>query len=760
MAFPFLAPFKSWTENVLKERELNSNSIHTLKPFAMLSSAAIVSKGGTPTSIKNMIAEDKISGIYNGCVVTNTLDTAKIYQTGATIVGYDLDGKEIVVEGEKNRRVSVPIITKIDIDTDGGNNTLKTAKVDIKVFTLKQLEMFELFFLRPSMNIVLEYGWNSDIRSNAHLIDSYLFAKKKHSDFVKKYIEIFSHKEDAYKESKVKYLDTLEKTKGCYDFMAGKVTNFTYSPDTDGTYNINLEISAGNELQLWMPIKQANSTNTNQNQSTNVAIDSYDTFLNKLSADLNYPNLKNVIPKKEWEKEFFNWGISNEKQKDTKYSKEAYISFKLILHILNQPTLFKIKPKSIKSAFFEDKALTKEIIPIHSHSNIISTTDLFILPGDLPKIEVSEIGKKNIIRIAGKYDQKTKKFTADPLVDAKINGKSFNLNISEIYDSSGVSHKITQGRVGNLLNVFFRYDSFVQSFNQSYTQADILNNILQSMNDNMFGLCSLQFQKDSDLNDGSPLTIIDKKLPIEQPDVDPQKIYRFKIGTNGSIVKAFEFNMELSTLMQAQALYSTQLALNKAINNDNGPDITPVAQKDDFSSADLSYATNSDGYYSINSIEVKLVKEAQAWNKYIADTTNTTSGSVSQEKQPTAAEVKKELTEVLESKYVKFKLNIKDKNSATNNMIYLDSSLILKYVKDVEKNTTALTYLDISFTIDGIAGISCGEYFHIDGIPEIYNRNGYFQVTNVKHTIDDKGWETKVEAGYRIKSETQIFKDV
>jgi len=101
MAFPFLAPFKSWTENVLKERELNSNSIHTLKPFAMLSSAAIVSKGGTPTSIKNMIAEDKISGIYNGCVVTNTLDTAKIYQTGATIVGYDLDGKEIVVEGEK-----------------------------------------------------------------------------------------------------------------------------------------------------------------------------------------------------------------------------------------------------------------------------------------------------------------------------------------------------------------------------------------------------------------------------------------------------------------------------------------------------------------------------------------------------------------------------------------------------------------------------------------------------------------------------------
>jgi hypothetical protein len=767
MAFPFLAPLKDWIETALKERESNPTSVHTLSPFAILSSAAVVSKGDTPASIKDMIADDNVSGIYNGCVVTNTIETSKLYQTGNTIVGYDLDGKEIKVEGEKNRRVSVPIITKIDIDTDGGNNTLKTAKVDIKVFTLKQLEMFELFFLRPSMNVVLEYGWNTDIRSNSHLIDSYLFAKKKHSDYIKKYLEIFSHKENAYKDAKVKYLDTLKKTKGCYDFFAGKVTNFTYSPDTDGTYNINLEISAGNELQLWMPIKQANPTNTNQNQSTDAAIDAYDTFLNKLAADLNYPDLKNVIPKRDWEKEFFNWGISNEKQKDTKYSKEAYISFKLILHILNQPTLFKIKPKTIQSAFFEDAGLTKEIIPIHSHSNIISTTDLFILPGDLPKIEVSEIGKKNIIRVAGKYDAKTKKFTADPLVDAKINGKSFNLNLSEIFSDSSREEDgklkpipITNGRIGNLLNVFFRYDSFVQAFNQSYTQADILNNILQSMNDNMFGLCSLQFQKDSDLNDGSPLTIIDKKLPIKQPDVDIQKIYRFKIGAANSIVKAFEFNMELSTLMQAQALYSSQLALNKAINKDDGPDTDSVAQRDDFSSADLSYATNADGYYSINSIEVKLVKEAQAWNKYIATTTNTTNESTSTDKPKTAAEVKKEMTEVLESKYVKFKSNIKDKNSATNNMIYLDSSLILKHVKDTPEKSTALTYLDVSFTMDGIAGISCGEYFHIDGIPEVYNKNGYFQVTNVKHSIDDKGWETKIEAGYRIKSETQIFKDV
>ena len=431
MSFPFLSPLKTWIVDVLKDRETKSPNIHTLKPFVILSSAAVVSKGGTPESIKGMIGTGAITGTYKGCVIANTLDTSKLYQTGNTIVGYDLDGKEIVVEGETNRRVSVPIITKVDIDTDGGNNTLKTAKIDIKVFTLKQLEMFELFFLRPSMNVVLEYGLNTDIRSDKYLIDSYLFAQKNHKDYVDKYLEIYSHKEDAYRKAKVKYLDTLKKTKGAYDFMAGKVTGFTYSPDVDGTYNINLDISAGNELQLWMPIKQANEKNSNKGQSNDPQIDEYDTFLNKLSADLNHPEIKEMFKvKSEWINEFFNWGISNEKQKDTKYSKEAYISFKLILAILNNARLFKIKPKQIGYAFYEDKEGKLPIIPVHSDANIISTTDLFILPGELPVIEVTAVGKQNIIKVAGKFDDATKKFIAKTF-DGKINGKSFNLNLTK-----------------------------------------------------------------------------------------------------------------------------------------------------------------------------------------------------------------------------------------------------------------------------------------------------------------------------------------
>ena len=65
----------------------------------------------------------------------------------------------------------------------------------------------------------------------------------------------------------------------------------------------------------------------------------------------------------------------------------------------------------------------------------------------------------------------------------------------------------------------------------------------------------------------------------------------------------------------------------------------------------------------------------------------------------------------------------------------------------------ALTYLNVTLGIDGMAGFSCGEYFNIEGIPEIYNKNGYFQILNVKQGIDENGWKTTLEAGFLIKTE-------
>ena len=156
MPFPFIKPLEEWIVKKLEEREANRNYISTLSPFAIMSSGAIVLKNKTSQEIKELFKTQNYgtdSTTYHGCIITNTTDVSKLYQTGKTIVGYDLNGKEIVVEGETNRRVSTPIIESIEIDTDGGNNTLKTAQVKVKVFTLKQFNhLFKFIYIKKLKN--------------------------------------------------------------------------------------------------------------------------------------------------------------------------------------------------------------------------------------------------------------------------------------------------------------------------------------------------------------------------------------------------------------------------------------------------------------------------------------------------------------------------------------------------------------------------------------------------------------------------------
>jgi hypothetical protein len=205
--------------------------------------------------------------------------------------------------------------------------------------------------------------------------------------------------------------------------------------------------------------------------------------------------------------------------------------------------------------------------------------------------------------------------------------------------------------------------------------------------------------------------------------------------------------MELSTLMQAQALYSSQLAIGSAKNIT--PSNSAAPSNDVYKHADLSYAKNADDYYSINAVEMQIVKDSAAWNKKIEETANV---KAEPPKKNDSEEEIENANDVLNKNFVRFKLNPDSKTEKPKNYIYTDAGLIQKHIiaPEEREKTSALTYLDITFAIDGIAGISCGEYFHIDGVPEIYNQNGYFQVTNVKQGIDANGWKTTIEAGYRI----------
>ena len=162
----------------------------------------------------------------------------------------------------------------------------------------------------------------------------------------------------------------------------------------------------------------------------------------------------------------------------------------------------------------------------------------------------------------------------------------------------------------------------------------------------------------------------------------------------------------------------------------------------------MSFAQNSDGYFSINEVEKEVILLTAKNNKQKTVTHNVTPA-------PKKTEADKEvenLADVVKKKSIKFKVGKENKT-----LIFLDTGVIKEKINKETKGS-ALTYLDITFAIDGMAGLSCGEYFQIDGIPEIYNKNGIFQITNVKQGIDDSGWKTTIEAGYRVNIEAVVPK--
>ena len=278
---------------------------------------------------------------------------------------------------------------------------------------------------------------------------------------------------------------------------------------------------------------------------------------------------------------------------------------------------------------------------------------------------------------------------------------------------------------------------------------------------NMYGFCYLELATcDSSSNSNQGLTIIDRKLP--KPFTNQQKIdaYRFPIGTNNSIVHTFSFDFQMDDLMAGQTLYSTKLGISDSEDNkftsqqsDNIRYPITVA-----TSANMEYFKNADGLHSINPVEVKIQK--QLHRKKLAE-----EAKAAQEKKPPTPkeELQKQLDEkkekaakklqaqdTLKTNFVRFRLDDKDKQ--THNLIYQDPGLLKYYLtKDPDPDSVLVSGADVTIAIDGMSGFATADYFLIDGVPEIYNENGVFQITSIQQGINNEGWLTTITAGWMRK---------
>jgi hypothetical protein len=743
----YLAPLKKWVVDILEERENNPKLANTKMPFVIMTSGAKVIKSEPITTKQEGIdrAKEILSGTrkaeYSGCIISNQINPTFNYSLGETLVGFDFTGKAITAVGEYGRKISMPIIESVDINTDGTNNTLLTAMVNVRCFSLKQLEMFELFFCKAGMHILIEYGDNS----SSYSLNEVMIPKSDYGKFVESFKSFTNPNINQFG----KYLKACKTSNGSYARVAGKLINYSYSIEQDGTYAVQLEVAQSNEYNLALP--KAFITKYKSFDSPSKDVPQWDQFRGKLLNDLPglYKKMIDDLKESDWKNHFFNWGKINEDEIDKTASNEPYLSLKFILEILGNNTANQGNDEDFilfKDNYFKIKDSNERIIPITVHNNMISTDSDIIFPNEnLPEFTFNSgsglIEKISNGKVDGSIGVGNNKISLIPNKEVSFIdslGDNKIVKIVEIKDKN--DKKLTDLKIGNALNIFVSYKVVGEAWERNSKNIDFIVDILDRINKTSFGLFKLRI---GSLYEGANQTVIDTKLySLNTEQLNNRKEYRFKPTTINSNVRDFKFNFELTDQVAAATIFNSAkfLANRKMIKEGNKEVGTSINFEELYQSIDYSAFSTADGYFSINEIEYQQI-------------INTKVKANNDDKD----DVKKKEDTEKESKlksYNNFQNKFKFKKGDIRTLIYEDYSFINTTLglntEDFRSRYELVTPIKVNLTIDGISGITCGETFKIDGIPEQYNKLGQFQITNTKNVINtDQGWTTEIEGEFR-----------
>jgi hypothetical protein len=807
MPFPFLAPLSPWIIDIMKQRESTPLMTSFKSPWVVLTSAALVVKGTADKDAKKRreqlleLIDKPGDNSFKGCIIANNSHNLNLtYATGNTPVGIDFTGKVITVDGESGRKVSTPIIESVDIDTDGANNTLKTAKISVRCFTLKQFEMFELFFLKPGMNILCEWGdtslmkqslfASSDVGSPQNLKRKFNSLKdgklkpvvtftspeqalvpknESYDDFCESFSKYYRSDTTAIAE----YLDRVERSLGTYDLVAGKVTDYSFSINEDGTYSVSLDISQGNQISLAIPHTGKKDKSGNPVKSDNPEFPTLGQIKQLIITDFNLeePVFNALIATHpnggDWKNDWFNFLKINKQQSDTIVSDTAYLSLRFILAVLMN---YVVGSKNVDSKFFKfelpiykNKA-GKElaILPVTSNRYIISSSDKVIFPTDtLPRLYVPPTAKEGDPKPAVENEIT---IVENDKREGRINGYNFHSEETlfvpnDPMNQTIVVHGNVNKKLGDALNVFIKYEEVVKAWNTTYTRIDFLEKMLNIVNENGYGLFTLIY---GNIHDNSGGTIIDMRMTSADNQVVKQNekdIYRFKPTTIASNVKQFSFNFEMSNLVAGRQIFNSGKLLEDAKKEATSKDSKLVMPASAYKAIDNSTMGNADGWYSINNVELKRIKAN--FEKAVEAEKNKDKPDADPPPKTSTTEAK-DFTQIASNKSINFYLDLnKTGPKDMTVLVYKDTDLIYNAINNIGKDEkdekgnppakkSTLSPIEVSITIDGFSGFTPGQYFKIDGIPEIYNQTGVFQITNIKHNVASDGWNTTIEAGFRI----------
>jgi hypothetical protein len=149
--------------------------------------------------------------------------------------------------------VPMPLIESADVGFYN-RGALAKASVKLKVFSVEQLQIFDLLYFRIGYTMLLEWGHNVWIDNNKNLQNRTEFVTEPFQKF-------FGNDQNISQQDIIRSIQNQRlKDFYNYDAMLGKVTNFTWKFNDDGSYDIELKLVGLGDIIESLKINTASAS--------------------------------------------------------------------------------------------------------------------------------------------------------------------------------------------------------------------------------------------------------------------------------------------------------------------------------------------------------------------------------------------------------------------------------------------------------------------------------------------------------------------
>lgn len=659
-----------------------------------------------------------------------------------------IDNREIVRSDFPHR--PAPGITSVFCELSGANssfpNLCRKIKVNWKCNSLAQLNYMIPYFLTPRISCLVEWGWNNyDTNSLVDLQD------------LRSLNDIFVNPQKTY--------DQIKKSKGNYDIGMGFIVDYGYSINESGGYdcytviiNVN-RLLEGEQINYKTVSKKKKNGPTPENSSFD-PIKGFKEFIEiNLSSidseDSKYTYIRNRLKLETRELPIKHRVFRISKNQCDKNEKnEAWVRMDLVQDIINAffqiqmvapgaSTLmapsstnstirkFDISDTILCSSPFLKSANANVLVPNQYAPRFTSDTDSSDPDSSVfENLIYKQLFKSTVDKIVKEYGV-SKKF--DNLKEAiNPNGQSFP--VYETKENAGKS-----GYWGYLKDLYINVEYFKQIVANNDSVLKMLEQLLQGINESLCQICQLKLVPDEYGN--AEYSVIDENWTPIQDEKDARKLEKITLGSiNSAYIRSAKFDVKVSSEMM------NQLVMQSA-NPQNDPDgstptknvkATPVVSR--YTDGDRLYElgkiaseVDADSGLSISSIGVSNdAEEAKELEKRKASRSEKNTNSfVFYYKQAQSGDIMSYIICETNNEFLNYVLTLEDPK-----LLYLNNAIMPG------------TILTLEFL--GIAGINYLSQFLLAHAPEAYNyENAVWQVSDIRHTIEDKNWTTTIIAQVR-----------